>query len=62
MREADKNRLRRAIEHLEATVRHIDSFKRENRTSNQERWLQRIRSTIIDKKEELTWIIDGKIQ
>ena len=58
MREADKNRLRRAKEHLEATVRHIDSFKWENRTNAQERWLSNIRATIVEKEQELDWLID----
>ena len=62
MREADKNRLRRAKEHLEAAVRHIDGFKWENRTNAQERWLSKIRAAIVEKEQELDWLIDEKIK
>ena len=61
MRGPDKHRLQRAVEHLNAALTHIDSFKWENRTEKEERWLERTTPLIRDASQQLGWIIDEKI-
>ena len=46
-RESDNNRARRALEHVNAAITHIDSIKRENRTDEEHTFLVAEKSALI---------------
>mgnify|MGYP006896857186 CR=1 FL=1 len=49
MREPDKNRVRRAMEHIMAAITNINSIKWENRTDSEDRTLEEVKKCIADE-------------
>lgn len=58
MREPDRNRIRRAIDHVVAAMTNIDSIKWENRTQPEEWTLNGICDVLQEQKDILESLIN----
>jgi hypothetical protein len=60
MREPDRNRVKRAMEHIMAAITNINSIKKENRTDSEERTLESTRSNLASEYRSLRRLAEGK--